>query len=917
MDLRGGIVLLVIVDIMGHIGKGAQRWLDFGFIRFQPSELMKLAVPMLCAWYLHERPLPPNPPTLGMLALIILVPAGLTAAQPDLGTAILIAIGGGLLVIMAGLSVWYMIGAAAMAGVGAWVGWQYFLHDYQKQRVLTFFDPLVDPQGAGYHIIQSQIAIGSGGLFGKGWMHGSQSQLDYLPERHTDFIFAVIGEEFGLLGLSILLLLYSSWSHARCTCVADPGHLHAAAQRQPRVDLFRIRVHQRRHGQRPAARGRRATAAGQLWRHIDGDPAGELRYPHGALFAPQARRFLEALRHEMTPSLLRAGFAALLTLSCMAHAADAVTGLDVTRTDVKEFIAGMAQRQDFDAVALSGLLAEAQSQPRILELIQRPAERALAWWEYRQRFINEERIAGGVKVWQAHRAELARIADRSGVPAEYLVAITGVETSYGRNMGRYRVLDALATLGFDYPPRSEYFRNELEQFLLMTREDKVDPRAPLGSYAGAMGVPQFMPSSVRAYAVDDGKDGHRDLFEYGPDVFASIANYFVQHGWIPGAPVLDDINHNNAPDDPAAAKLALADTLASLHARGYIFSSTLPEDTPAMLVPAQFEQSIGWRVGYQNFYVITRYNRSTLYAMAVHELAQAIARRYRAAEAQGKQVLMRLAAMLACAALLAACGAPPKRSAPPARTQVPSPGPNVPRHHHRRAISNPYPTQCRGSSRAAPAAIRFPMKSSAGGMCCSPAPRATRSAASPHGTGRISIPAPPPAANPYDMYAMTAAHKTLPIPAYARVTNLGNGRSVVVRINDRGPFVDNRIIDLSYTAAHKLGMTQAGTAFVEVEVITPGTAGEAATGLTPVPPPPGLDAPRLYLQAGAFGVQDNATQLADRLRAAGIGNVLVRQPDATTPLYRVRVGPVRDVASFDILAAQIARLGIETRLVNE
>jgi len=203
-----GIVLLIVVDIIGAIGKGAQRWLDLGFIRFQPSEVMKLAVPMLCAWYLHERPLPPTIPTLAVLAAIILVPAGLTAAQPDLGTAILITIGGGLLVIMAGLSIWFMVGAAAVAGIGAWVGWVYLLHDYQRLRVLTFLDPEVDPRGAGYHIIQSQIAIGSGGLFGKGWMHGSQSQLEYLPERHTDFIFAVIGEEFGLLGLTILMLLY-------------------------------------------------------------------------------------------------------------------------------------------------------------------------------------------------------------------------------------------------------------------------------------------------------------------------------------------------------------------------------------------------------------------------------------------------------------------------------------------------------------------------------------------------------------------------------------------------------------------------------------------------------------------------------------------------------------------------------------
>jgi rod shape determining protein RodA len=202
-----GLVLLIVVDVTGYIGKGAQRWLDLGFIRFQPSEIMKLAVPMLCAWYLHERPLPPGPLTLAVVAAMIVIPAGLTAMQPDLGTAILITIGGGIVVVMAGLSVYILLGMAAVAGVGAWYGWS-LLHDYQRQRVLTFIDPQNDPLGAGYHIIQSQIAIGSGGVFGKGWMNGSQSQLEYLPERHTDFIFAVIGEEFGLLGLVVLVLLY-------------------------------------------------------------------------------------------------------------------------------------------------------------------------------------------------------------------------------------------------------------------------------------------------------------------------------------------------------------------------------------------------------------------------------------------------------------------------------------------------------------------------------------------------------------------------------------------------------------------------------------------------------------------------------------------------------------------------------------
>lgn len=202
-----GLIMLIVVDAMGVIGKGAQRWLDLGIVRFQPSEIMKLAVPMFCAWYLRERPLPPTIPDLLVLATIILVPAGLTAVQPDLGTAVLITIGGVLLVIMAGLSIWFMLGAIAVTAVGGWFGWS-MLHDYQRNRVLTFLDPQSDPLGAGYHIIQSQIAIGSGGLFGKGWMNGSQSQLQYLPERHTDFIFAVIGEEFGLLGLTLLLLLY-------------------------------------------------------------------------------------------------------------------------------------------------------------------------------------------------------------------------------------------------------------------------------------------------------------------------------------------------------------------------------------------------------------------------------------------------------------------------------------------------------------------------------------------------------------------------------------------------------------------------------------------------------------------------------------------------------------------------------------
>jgi rod shape determining protein RodA len=202
-----GVFLLFIVYGVGHIGKGAQRWLDLGIVRFQPSELMKLAVPMTVAWFLHERPLPPSWPTLLFLSVMILLPVGLVAVQPDLGTAALIAIAGALVIVMAGLSVRIMGALLALGAAGAWFGWN-FMHDYQRKRVLTFLDPQTDPLGAGYHIIQSQIAIGSGGVFGKGWMNGSQAQLEFLPERSTDFIFAVVGEEFGLLGQGLLLLLY-------------------------------------------------------------------------------------------------------------------------------------------------------------------------------------------------------------------------------------------------------------------------------------------------------------------------------------------------------------------------------------------------------------------------------------------------------------------------------------------------------------------------------------------------------------------------------------------------------------------------------------------------------------------------------------------------------------------------------------
>ncbi|MDP8986066.1 MAG: rod shape-determining protein RodA [Pseudomonadota bacterium] len=202
-----GVLLLLVVAAKGHIGKGAQRWLDVGFIRFQPSEIMKLAVPMMCAWYMHERPLPPTLKDLLVMGIMIGIPTGMIVVQPDLGTALLIAASGLIVMLLAGLQVQIILISIPVLGGAAWAGWHY-IHDYQRQRILTFLDPQNDPLGAGYHIIQSQIAIGHGGTFGRGYMMGSQAQLDFLPERSTDFIFAVIGEEFGLLPCLVLLVLY-------------------------------------------------------------------------------------------------------------------------------------------------------------------------------------------------------------------------------------------------------------------------------------------------------------------------------------------------------------------------------------------------------------------------------------------------------------------------------------------------------------------------------------------------------------------------------------------------------------------------------------------------------------------------------------------------------------------------------------
>ncbi len=201
-----GLILLALVLLTGEVSQGARRWLNLG-IRFQPSEIMKLAVPMMAAWYLHDRQIPPRFSYILIIAVIIVVPTVLIARQPDLGTALLIAASGIIVVVLAGLSIRLMLALAVLSVPGAYVLWN-FMQEYQKQRVLTLLNPDSDPLGAGYNIIQSKIAIGSGGLFGKGWTNGSQAQLEFLPERNTDFIFAVMGEELGLLGVLALIGLY-------------------------------------------------------------------------------------------------------------------------------------------------------------------------------------------------------------------------------------------------------------------------------------------------------------------------------------------------------------------------------------------------------------------------------------------------------------------------------------------------------------------------------------------------------------------------------------------------------------------------------------------------------------------------------------------------------------------------------------
>lgn len=296
---------------------------------------------------------------------------------------------------------------------------------------------------------------------------------------------------------------------------------------------------------------------------------------------------------------------------------------DLSRPEIQSFIEQVVS-QGLDHAQVTAVLGAAEAQPKIIEAMERPAEKTLQWWEYRARMLTPLRIDGGAQLWREHKELLDRIAIEYQVSPEYLLAVLGVETQYGRTTGHYRVLDALTTLAFDYPPRANFFRKELGEYLLLTREDGLDPLSVRGSYAGAMGALQFMPSSYRRYAVSADHGSRRDLWNDWADIFASVANYLHQYGWQYGAPVLADAQLIGAATLTPADHLALNDSLGGLRSRGLIVDTTLPDSTPALLLNAPQPDARGYRVGFQNFYVITRYNTSPLYAMAVHDLAVAI-----------------------------------------------------------------------------------------------------------------------------------------------------------------------------------------------------------------------------------------------------------------------------------------------------
>ncbi len=323
-------------------------------------------------------------------------------------------------------------------------------------------------------------------------------------------------------------------------------------------------------------------------------------------------------------------YRSLLSLVCAAVCAGAVhTGAAHAeaysgRADVVAFANEMSESHGFDADALLATLAGAEYKQSIIDAISRPAEKRLTWGEYRKIFLTESRIEGGRKFLHEHARTLGRAEREFGVPAHVIVAVLGVETLYGRRKGSYRVLDALTTLGFDYPPRSRFFRKELKEFLLLTREENLVPDALVGSYAGAMGYGQFIPSSYRAYAVDFSGDGVKDIWDNPVDAIGSIAAYLSRHGWRRGESITMPVNK---PASDAADLLNVAlkpyTTVAAVRAQG-VRVNGVEDDADATLMHLAGADGDEYWLGLHNFYVITRYNHSRLYAMAVYQLGEAL-----------------------------------------------------------------------------------------------------------------------------------------------------------------------------------------------------------------------------------------------------------------------------------------------------
>jgi membrane-bound lytic murein transglycosylase B len=301
-----------------------------------------------------------------------------------------------------------------------------------------------------------------------------------------------------------------------------------------------------------------------------------------------------------------------------------------TRSDVQAFIADLVATEGFDAAALRRLFAQVRAQPKVVAAMARPLLAPPKWYEYSPQFLSAARVEAGVAFWRENEAALARAQAEFGVPAEVIVAIIGVETFYGRNTGSYRVIDALSTLAFDYPRRAEYFSAELKQFLLLAREQGVSPLEPKGSFAGAMGLPQFMPGSVRSYAVDFDGDGRIDLAGDVVDAIGSVANYLARHGWQRGQPVMLPLRPDAELQDALVRlfdggmteRRSVAEWVHDGLA-GFTIPGDLAADPVGLLLLETAAEPTYWMV-FNNWYVVTRYNRSRLYASSVWQLAQAV-----------------------------------------------------------------------------------------------------------------------------------------------------------------------------------------------------------------------------------------------------------------------------------------------------